>query len=88
MLLKLLIKRTSRDSETFCGLLDPPSFLLQYPLDVLLFELKKRQAGVEKCGAYLRVPIEVKIAESDLFLVTQQHRAFDYVAQFTDVAGP
>src|SRR5688572_13236827 len=32
--------------------------------------------------------VEVKVFEGDAFVFTQYHCAFDYVTQFTDVAGP
>src|SRR5689334_11886102 len=80
VLLDLLIKRASRDAEPLRRLLDPASFLLQHAFDVLLLELEKSQSRVEEWTTNLRVTIELKVGNGDRFLVTQQHRTFDYIA--------
>src|SRR5262245_6256265 len=71
MLLNLLIKRASRNAETFGRFFYSPSFLLQHALDVLFFEFQKRQSGVEEGRSHLSMPIEMQIVERDVFLVTQ-----------------
>jgi hypothetical protein len=88
VLLNFLIKRTSRDPESLRGFLNPPALLVQDPFDVLLLELDERQASIQKRCAHLRMTVEVKVVESDIFLVTQQHCSFDNVTQFADVTGP
>ena len=88
MLLNLLIKRAAGDAEPPGGLLYATAFLLKYTLNVLLFQFEQREVRVEKRRAHLCVTVEMKIVECDVFLITQQHRAFDNVAQLANVAGP
>ena len=67
----LLVERTSRDSEPFCGLFDAAAFLVQHSFDVLFLEFDKREAGIEKRCSHLCMTVEVQVLESDVFLVTQ-----------------
>lgn len=48
VLFDLLIKRASRDAETFCRLLNPAAFFLKNAFDVLLFDFLKSQPRVEE----------------------------------------
>ena len=53
------------------------------------FSSSSRVSRESRKGApTLGMAVEVKIVEGDVFLVTQQHGAFDNVAQLTNVAGP
>ena len=61
VLLDLLIKRASRDAETFGRLLNATLLLLKHSLDVLLFKLYEGETRVEKRRANLCMTIEVKI---------------------------
>ena len=88
MLFDFLIERAAGDPETLRGLLNTAMLLMKHSLDVLLFELKERQIGIEKGCAQLCVAVEVKVVEGDVFLITQQNRPFDYVTQLANITGP
>ena len=88
VLLDLLIKRASRNTETLGGLLNATFLLMQHSLDVLLFEFYQCEPSIQKRCAELCVSIEVKIVKGDVCVFTQQHGTFDNVTQFANVAGP
>lgn len=88
VLFDLLIERTSGYAEPLRGPLDPPALLVQHSLDMLFLELDEREASVEKRCSHLRMAVEVKVLESDVFLITQQHGSFDNVTELANVAGP
>ena len=85
--LEFLVEGTSWHSQPFGCPFDAAFFFPQYSFDVLTFEFNQCEIRVQvdlRPGS----SVKVKVLEADGFLIAEQYRPLDHVAQFPDIAWP